>query len=125
MRKPDLETMSFDELWQLHEELSQILAERITVEKNALEERLAQLNPKDPIQSTSDNSTSSTGAFGKPPRRSYPAVAPKYANPASPGETWSGRGKRPKWLVQALQTGHSLDEFEIERFAKHSDDLLP
>jgi DNA-binding protein H-NS len=28
-------------------------------------------------------------------------VAPKYRNPADPGQTWSGRGKKPGWFVAA------------------------
>lgn len=31
-------------------------------------------------------------------------VAPKYRNPSGP-ETWSGRGKRPRWFVAALKAG--------------------
>jgi DNA-binding protein H-NS len=121
MRRSDLEAMNFDELWLLHEELTKILAERITAEKNELEKRLAQLNPPQRAQAASDNAPD----FRRPARRSYPAVVPKYINPAVPGETWSGRGKRPRWLVHALQTGHSLDEFKIERTAQQSDDVEP
>ncbi|MEY2152327.1 H-NS family nucleoid-associated regulatory protein [Rhodanobacter sp. 115] len=29
-------------------------------------------------------------------------VAPKYRNPADASQTWSGRGKRPAWFVEAL-----------------------
>ncbi|MFL9883184.1 H-NS histone family protein [Paraburkholderia agricolaris] len=29
-------------------------------------------------------------------------VAPKYRNPADPGQTWSGRGKKPSWFVEAI-----------------------
>lgn len=32
-------------------------------------------------------------------------VAPKYRNPASPSQTWSGRGKRPRWFSDALAKG--------------------
>jgi DNA-binding protein H-NS len=32
-------------------------------------------------------------------------VAPKYRNPANPAETWSGRGKRPRWFSAALRAG--------------------
>ena len=28
-----------------------------------------------------------------------------------PSETWSGRGKQPRWLIAALKTGHTIDEF--------------
>lgn len=31
------------------------------------------------------------------------AVAPKYRNPENPAQTWSGRGKRPLWFVDALK----------------------
>jgi DNA-binding protein H-NS len=32
-------------------------------------------------------------------------VKPKYRNPADHGETWSGRGKRPRWYSAALAAG--------------------
>lgn len=31
------------------------------------------------------------------------AVAPKYRNPGNATQTWSGRGKRPAWFVEALK----------------------
>jgi DNA-binding protein H-NS len=31
------------------------------------------------------------------------AVAPKYQNPSNSTQTWSGRGKRPLWFVEALK----------------------
>lgn len=42
------------------------------------------------------------------------AVAPKYRDPAS-GATWSGRGRMPVWLAEAVGSGRSRDEFLIER----------
>ena len=44
MRKLDLDAMQFDELWQIHEELTKILSNRIVAEKRELEKRLAKLN---------------------------------------------------------------------------------
>lgn len=49
MRRQDLEAMDFEELWLLHEELTKILAEKITAEKRELEKRLAQLNQPDQL----------------------------------------------------------------------------
>lgn len=38
--------------------------------------------------------------------------AAKYRSPT--GETWSGgRGRKPRWVVEALAAGRSLEEFEI------------
>lgn len=39
-------------------------------------------------------------------------VAAKYRNPAT-GETWSGRGLKPKWLNAALAQGRSIGEFAL------------
>lgn len=111
MRKLDLEAMDFDELWLLHEELTKILSEKISAEKLELEKRLAQLNRVEQIGVT--GSSSAEPRFDRPQRRKYPEVLPKYCNPSAPGETWSGRGKQPRWLVAALQSGHKLDDFLI------------
>jgi len=109
-KKLDLEAMSFDELWLLHEELTKVLTEKITAEKLELERRLAQLNRASPIGEAEDRSTNSrTGR----PRRKYPKVLPKYRNPSAPTETWSGRGKQPRWLVAALRSGHKLEDLLI------------
>lgn len=37
-------------------------------------------------------------------------VAAKYRHPET-GESWTGRGLKPKWLQQALAEGKSLEEF--------------
>lgn len=41
------------------------------------------------------------------------AVAPKYRHPKT-GETWSGRGKAPRWLVAEESSGASRDSFLIK-----------
>lgn len=40
---------------------------------------------------------------GKGAKGSKAAVAPKYRNPENKAQTWSGRGKRPTWFVEALR----------------------
>lgn len=40
-------------------------------------------------------------------------VAIKYRNPENNNETWTGRGKEPKWLAAKLASGQSLDNFLI------------
>ena len=40
-------------------------------------------------------------------------VAPKYANPEDKSETWTGRGRKPKWLVAKLNKGAKMDQFAI------------
>jgi DNA-binding protein H-NS len=40
-------------------------------------------------------------------------VPPKYRGPS--GETWAGRGARPRWLVAAIKGGKKLDHFLIDK----------
>lgn len=39
--------------------------------------------------------------------------AAKYANPDNRSETWTGRGRKPNWLVAKLKKGASMDDFAI------------
>lgn len=41
-------------------------------------------------------------------------VAPKYRNPAKPSETWTGRGKQPRWLAAETAKGRKVDDFLIK-----------
>ena len=43
-------------------------------------------------------------------------VPPKYRGPS--GETWAGRGARPRWLVAAVKGGKTLDDFLIDKSAR-------
>ena len=43
-------------------------------------------------------------------------VPPKYRSRS--GETWAGRGARPRWLVAAIKGGKKLDYFLIDKSAR-------
>jgi DNA-binding protein H-NS len=43
-------------------------------------------------------------------------VPPKYRGPS--GETWAGRGAKPRWIVAAIQRGKRLDDFLIDKSAR-------
>lgn len=45
-------------------------------------------------------------------RKRAPAVA-RYANPANPSETWSGRGRKPRWFAAALAAGRKAEDLAI------------
>jgi DNA-binding protein H-NS len=120
MRKKELDLMQFNELWRLHEEITKVLAERIVAEKRELEKRLAQLNRSDTAGEISISELSAL-VSGSPRRRKYPRVLPKYRNPLSPSETWSGRGKTPHWLANALKKGRKIDDFKIVHADKNSE----
>lgn len=50
---------------------------------------------------------------GKASKRSGGSVAPKYAHPENASLTWTGRGRKPKWIVEALDAGKSLADLAI------------
>lgn len=57
-------------------------------------------------------------AAGKPgPRagRKLGKVAPKYRNPANPQDTWTGRGKQPRWLAELTAAGKKVEDFLISK----------
>jgi DNA-binding protein H-NS len=107
----NLDAMSTDEMWQLHEEISRILSVKLASEKRELEKRLAQLRKEKetPQLEAEDRQLKET----RSERRKYPTVLPKYQNPDEPSETWSGRGKQPRWLTAALSNGHTIQDFVI------------
>lgn len=41
-------------------------------------------------------------------------VPPKFRNPDNPSETWTGRGRRPRWFNAALEKGHTEDSMRIK-----------
>ncbi len=51
-----------------------------------------------------------TGASA--PRKRAPASA-KYANPANSSETWSGRGRKPRWFDAALKSGKRPEDMAL------------
>ena len=105
MNSNQWKSMSSDELWELYEELTPKLAHKIAAERARLEERLQKIQ-----------SAHNPMGFGSL-RRPYPKVHPKYRNPRNLAETWSGRGKQPRWLTAQLRTGKKLGDFLIGQSA--------
>lgn len=112
--KFNLSSLSTDELWALHEQVGNILAEKITNEKRELEQRLAKLNSGIGIMAKKSRPDLPV-AERRGARRKYPPVLPKFQNPSDPSETWAGRGKQPRWMVLQLRAGKKMNDFLIDR----------
>lgn len=106
MNRKMLENMSVERLWDLHELITAILTEKINAEKLALNQRLHKLR-----RGANDVDFESRNLDRA--RRPYPRVLPKYRNPSDPSETWSGRGKMPRWLKAQIGSGKVIDDFRI------------
>ena len=102
MNTEHFNSLSLDELWILHQQVAATLSQKILVQKARLEERLHKIGL-----------TEKAVRFDRK-RRPYPPVRPKYSNPKNPAETWSGRGRLPRWLRPQLRGGRKLDDFLID-----------
>ena len=98
IRKANFASMSVDELWEMHEEISKQLEAKILAEKKMREGRLNSLPAKtDRLKA----------------HRPYPPVVPKFANPDDPSQVWSGRGKQPQWVKEKLASGLAVEPQQV------------
>ena len=44
-----------------------------------------------------------------------PVLTVQYRDPEKHDLTWTGQGRRPKWLVAAMEAGRELEEFKVRR----------
>lgn len=105
----NLSELSFDKLVQLKQDVEKEIRARKNQEASALasmvQERAAQLGVSvDEI----------LGMLGKKSAGKKTVLAPKYANPKNPAETWTGKGRKPGWFVAALAAGRSEDQLRIK-----------
>jgi DNA-binding protein H-NS len=101
VKHEDITQLSVDELWCLHVDIQRVLSAKMRAERQKLEGRLRQLSEHSKLQAKA--------------RRPYPKVHPKYRNPERPSETWSGRGKQPRWVRAELRSGKKFDDLLISR----------
>jgi DNA-binding protein H-NS len=50
---------------------------------------------------------------GATPARKTSTSVPKYANPADSADTWSGRGRKPRWFIEAMAAGRKPEDLAI------------
>ena len=48
------------------------------------------------------------------PRKPAKAGAPRYADPADPSKTWTGKGRQPEWYKAAIAAGAKPEELAIK-----------
>ena len=104
--KVDLEKLSLKELKDLQEQVAVAIFD---FEKRRKSEALAELKA---LAQSKGFSLDELLDDTKGKKKRAP-VSPKYADPANPANTWSGRGRKPKWMVEAIASGRSPEDFAI------------
>ncbi len=101
----DLNTLSLKELKDLQSQVAKAIS---GFEDRKKKEALAELEER--AREMGFSLAELTGTVVT--RKRSPAVA-KYANPANPSDTWSGRGRKPRWFDAALKSGKGPEEMAI------------
>ena len=93
MTKPNISRLSTEELLSLRDAVNKVLDGK----RRDLERQISTLG--------------GNAARGRSSSLKGRKVAPKYRD--SQGNTWAGRGARPRWLTAALKKGKKLESFAI------------
>src|SRR6478752_1076855 len=99
MPKTNLGSMSVEQLLQLRDDVGKELNRKST----ELRSQLARLG---------GDIAAGRGRGGSLKGKKVP---PKYRDTS--GNTWAGRGAKPRWLVAAIKEGKKLEDFAIEKTA--------
>jgi DNA-binding protein H-NS len=101
----NLNSLSLKELRDLQSQVSKAIA---SFEERKKKETIAELD--EIARSKGFSWAELTGATVV--RKRAPAV-PKYANPADKSDTWSGRGRKPRWFEAALKAGQRPEDLTV------------
>ena len=105
--KINLKTLSIAELKTLQDEIS------IEVELRQKEERQKLLQEFRDKAKSLGVSLEELMSGQKTKTRVVGKVAAKYVHPADASLTWTGRGKRPRWVAEWLDSGKSMDDLKV------------
>ncbi|MDK3073400.1 H-NS histone family protein [Sedimentitalea sp. JM2-8] len=104
----DLKAMSRKDLMKLKEDVAKALKDAEVRER---QEALRAAERAAAEYGFSLNELS--GGTGKLGASKGPKAAPKYRNPDNPEQTWSGRGRKPQWIHDAMAKGIDVSDLEI------------
>lgn len=107
--KPDISDLSVEDLKRLQAEAEVLIASK---KDQAVEDAYNQIIA---IAEGIGFTVEELLAAGEQKRKktTRKAVEPRYRNKNNTEETWTGRGKQPRWLVAELEKGAKLEDFLI------------
>lgn len=104
MKDRQIQKMSYRELLQLQERIAAAIAKKRVAERSALKEKLRSMAEQAGFRIDD--------LFGQAPERPRPtsSISVKYRHPTNHSLIWTGRGRRPKWLVAE---GGDVERFRV------------
>src|SRR6266545_8144071 len=103
-RVSGLEKMSYAELADMEREIERLKVGKQSAEREALRQQLTDM--------AKQHGFDIRDLFGKGGgrRKGKGTVAVKYRDPKNPENTWTGRGRMPRWMVAATKGGKASKE---------------
>jgi DNA-binding protein H-NS len=105
MARIDVDKMSLKELVELEGRVQKAITTAKERERVELKSRMAAMAESSGF-SMEELFGNRRGARGK-------VAGAKFVNPDNRSETWTGRGRKPNWLVAKLSKGASMDDFAV------------
>lgn len=96
-----LDNMSYAELAQMEARIARMKVEKQNAERAELRGRI--------LTMVKEHGFEISDLFGKG-RKGKGSVAIKYRDPQNPENTWTGRGRMPRWMVAAMKGGKAKKE---------------
>lgn len=100
-RATSLESMSYADLSQMQARIERLKAQKQNAERDELRQRI--------VAMVKEHGFEISDLFGRG-RKGKGIVAVKYRDPQNPQNTWTGRGRMPRWLAAATKGGKAKKE---------------
>lgn len=105
MASINVDKLSLKDLLELETKVQKALASARERERSEIKQKIEAL--------AQNAGFSMNDLFGGRGAAKGKASAAKFVNPDNRSETWTGRGRKPNWLVAKLAKGASLEDFAV------------
>lgn len=106
-----LDAMSFAQLRDLRDRVDAAMVAAQAAERQGLREKMEAMAAKAGLSLADVLGGKGSAKGGSKMKGSKVAV--KYRNPKDAAQTWTGRGRKPIWLVDALKKGQKIETFLV------------
>jgi len=107
LKDAQLAKMSVKDLLSLQRRVETAIEARKERDKEAVKEKMEKL--------ARDSGYNIGELFGGKAGKKRAPVAVKYRDPKNPENTWTGRGRMPRWLAAKVKSGQKRERFLIKK----------
>lgn len=101
----DLNSLSLEDLKGLQKKVNKAV---VSYEERQKQKALAELEAK-----AKEMGFTLSELTGGKPAKTRAAGPAKYRNPADASQTWTGKGRRPVWFMEAIANGATPEALEV------------